>query len=57
LAHLHHIRRIREDLGMKVIVHCGLVSPELAAGLAACGADGVMLDVVGADETLRDVYH
>ena len=57
LAHLHNIRRIREELGMKVIVHSGLVSPELAAGLAASGVDGVMLDVIGADETLRDVYH
>jgi hypothetical protein len=57
LAHLRHIRRIREELGMKVIVHSGLVSPELAAGLAASGVDGVMLDVIGADETLRDVCH
>ena len=57
LAHLRHIRRIREELGMKVVVHSGLVSPELAAGLAASGVDGVMLDVIGADETLRDVYH
>ncbi len=57
LPHLRHILRIREELGMKVIVHSGLVSPELAAGLAASGVDGVMLDVIGADETLRDVYH
>ncbi len=57
LAHLRHIRRVREELGMKVIVHSGLVSPEIAAGLAASGVDGVMLDVIGADETLRDVYH
>ncbi len=57
LAHLAHIGRIRSELGMKVVVHCGLVSPELAAGLAASGADGVMLDIIGADETLRDVYH
>ena len=57
LAHLRHIPRIREELGMKVIVHSGLVSPELAAGLALSGVDAVMLDVIGADETLRDVYH
>jgi uncharacterized radical SAM superfamily protein len=56
-AHLRHIRRIREELGMKVVVHSGLVSPELAAGLAASGVDGVMLDVIGSDETLRDVCH
>lgn len=57
LAHLRHIPRIREELGMKVIVHSGVVSPPLAEGLAAAGVDGVMLDVIGADETLREVYH
>ena len=57
LPHLRHIPRIRSELGMKVIVHSGVVSPRLAAGLAKAGVDGVMLDVIGADETLRDVYH
>ncbi|TNC25828.1 radical SAM protein [Amycolatopsis alkalitolerans] len=57
LPHLRHVRRIREELGMKVIVHSGVVSPELAAGLADAGVDGVMLDIIGADETIRDVYH
>lgn len=57
LPHLRHIPRIREELGMKVIVHSGVVSPELAAGLANAGVDGVMLDIIGADETIRDVYH
>jgi uncharacterized radical SAM superfamily protein len=57
LAHLGHVRRIREQLGMKVVVHSGLVSPELAAGLVESSVDGVMLDVIGSDETLRDIYH
>jgi uncharacterized radical SAM superfamily protein len=57
LPHLRHIPRIRAELGMKVIVHSGVVSPRLAAGLAEAGVDGVMLDIIGADETIRDVYH
>jgi lipoyl synthase len=57
LPHLRHVRRIRDELGMKVIVHSGVVSPRLAAGLAEAGVDGVMLDIIGADETLREVYH
>ena len=57
LGHLKHIPRIREELGMKVIVHSGVVSPELARGLAGAGVDGVMLDIIGANETIRDVYH
>lgn len=55
--HLKHVPRIREELGMKVIVHSGVVSPRLACQLAEAGVDGVMLDIIGADETIRDVYH
>ncbi len=57
LRHLDHITRIREELGMRVVVHSGVVDPETAAGLARVGVDGVMLDIIGADETIRDVYH
>ncbi|HYH52396.1 MAG TPA: radical SAM protein [Acidimicrobiia bacterium] len=57
LGHLRHVPRIKDELGMKVIAHSGVVSPELAEGLADAGVDGVMLDIIGADETIRDVYH
>ncbi len=57
LFHLDHVARIREELGMKVVVHSGVVSPPIAEGLARVGVDGVMLDVIGADDTIRDVYH
>jgi len=57
LGHLRHVPRIKAELGMKVIAHSGVVSPQLAAGLADAGVDGVMLDIIGADETIRDVYH
>jgi uncharacterized radical SAM superfamily protein len=55
--HLTHVPRIRAELGMRVIVHSGVVTPQLAQRLAGSGVDGVMLDVIGADETIRDVYH
>ncbi len=55
--HLKHVRRIKEELGMTVIAHSGVVSPRLADALATSGVDGVMLDIIGSDETIRDVYH
>jgi uncharacterized radical SAM superfamily protein len=55
--HLRHVPRIKEELGLKVIAHSGVVSPRLAEALAAAGVDGVMLDIIGADETIHDVYH
>lgn len=57
LPHLIHVPRIKAELGMKVIVHSGVVTPALAKGLAAAGVDGVMLDIIGADATIREVYH
>lgn len=56
-AHLDGMRRIKAELGMRVIVHSGVVTRELARALAAARVDGVMLDIIGADETIRDVYH
>jgi uncharacterized radical SAM superfamily protein len=55
--HFDDLRRIRAELGLKVVVHTGVATPALAAGLAAAGVDAVMLDVIGADATIRDVYH
>ncbi len=55
--HFADMKRVRDELGLKVIVHSGIVTPELAAGLAEAGVDGVMLDVIGADETIEQVYH
>lgn len=57
LWHLDDIARIREELGMRVVVHSGVVNPLTAEGLAKVGVDAVMLDIIGADETISDVYH
>ncbi len=57
MPHLEAIGRIREELGMKVVVHSGVVSPDIAKGLADVGVDAVMLDIIGADATIKEVYH
>lgn len=51
------IAEVRETLGLKVVVHTGLVTPDLAEGLARAGVECAMLDVVGDVQTLRTVYH
>jgi lipoyl synthase len=57
LPHVNAMRRVRDELGMRVVVHSGVVSPRLAEALVEAGVDGVMLDIIGADETIREVYH
>ena len=57
LKHIEDIKRIKQELGLKVIMHTGLVSEEMAKGLADAGVDGVALDIIGAQETIERVYH
>jgi lipoyl synthase len=46
---------IKEELGLPVLVHTGLVHPSTAKGLAWAGVDCVMLDIIGNADTIREV--
>ncbi|MFQ6057624.1 MAG: radical SAM protein [Anaerolineae bacterium] len=43
--------------GLKVIVHTGLVDKATAQGLKTAGVDQVLVDVIGDEETIHQVYH
>ncbi|MFW9843174.1 MAG: radical SAM protein [Candidatus Thorarchaeota archaeon] len=51
------IRQVKKELGLKVVVHTGLVTPETAQRLAEAGIDAAMLDVIGDDDVSSKVYH
>ncbi len=51
------IKRVKQELGLEVVVHTGLIDRNLAEELASAGVDGVMLDIIGSDETIREVCH
>lgn len=56
--HIDDIKRIKEELGLKIIMHAGLVlQEEMAAALKEAGVDGVAIDIIGANETIKEVYH
>ncbi|MBI4269720.1 MAG: radical SAM protein [Candidatus Rokubacteria bacterium] len=57
LRHVPDMIRVRRELGFAVRVHPGLADEATAAALAQVGVDGAMLDVIGAEATIRDVYH
>src|SRR3989304_2495267 len=57
LPHVADLKRIRSELGMTIRVHPGLPDEETAAALGKVGVDGAMLDVIGAEETIREAYH
>jgi hypothetical protein len=52
------IREIKEKAPeFKVIVHTGLIQKEMGKGLKEAGIDQVLIDVIGDNDTIREVYH
>jgi uncharacterized radical SAM superfamily protein len=57
LRHVPDLVRARRELGLRVRVHPGLADEATAAALGEVDLDGAMVDVIGAEETIRSVYH
>ncbi len=57
LPYIKTIKKIKSDLNLKVIVHCGLITEEIADGLSDAGIDSAMLDIIGDEDTIRKIYH
>jgi uncharacterized radical SAM superfamily protein len=52
-----YIKRVKNELGLHVVVHTGVVYPKLAEALGEAGIDAAMIDIIGSDQTIRSVYH
>jgi lipoyl synthase len=55
-AHIQALAGLKE-LGLKVIVHTGLVDQDTAQALKAANVDQVLFDMVGDETTARRVFH
>jgi uncharacterized radical SAM superfamily protein len=52
------IERLKRDFPfLKVAIHSALLDPARAKSMESAGIDTAMMDVIGADETIREVYH
>ncbi len=52
------IKTLKEnDPRFKVIVHTGLIRKEIANALKEADIDQVLIDIIGDDDTIREVYH
>jgi uncharacterized radical SAM superfamily protein len=57
LKHIPDLIRVRRELDLLIRVHPGIPDEETVAGLAEVGIDGAMMDIIGDNDTIRDVYH
>lgn len=48
--------KVKRELGLTVFVHVGVTSFEKAEGLKAAGVDAALIDIIGDDETIREIY-
>lgn len=52
------IERLKRDFPhMKVAIHSALLDRPRAKAMESAGVDTAMMDVIGAEETIREVYH
>ncbi len=52
------IRRIKDAFpAFRIAMHTALVTRETAGRIAASGVDAAMLDIIGAQDTVQQVYH
>jgi uncharacterized radical SAM superfamily protein len=51
------ITEVKEETGLYISIHCGLLDYETAVRLKRAGVNQALLDVIGDDRTYRDVYH
>jgi uncharacterized radical SAM superfamily protein len=51
------IRRVKADFGLTVFAHVGVTNFERALRLKEAGVDAALIDILGANETIREIYN
>jgi uncharacterized radical SAM superfamily protein len=51
------IERLKSQTDLTITVHSGIVDRDTAQTLKAAGVDQALIDVIGDESTVRDVYH
>ena len=47
------IKRVKQELGLTVFVHTGIIKLETALAIKAAGVDAALIDVIGSAQTIR----
>ncbi|MGB9960239.1 MAG: radical SAM protein [Candidatus Bathyarchaeales archaeon] len=50
------IEKIKKELKLTVFVHVGIISYERAKRLKEAGVDAALIDIIGDEETIREIY-
>lgn len=50
------IAKVKRDLSLTVVVHTGVIELSMAKRLKEAGVDAALIDIIGSDETIREIY-
>jgi uncharacterized radical SAM superfamily protein len=50
------IAKVKQDTGLTVIVHTGVIDVSTATRLRKAGVDAALIDVIGSDETICEIF-
>lgn len=50
------IAKVKRDLGLTVVVHTGVIRLSTAKRLKEAGVDAALIDIIGSDETIKEIY-
>lgn len=50
------IARIKRDLGLKIVVHTGIIDTPTARRLKEAEIDAALIDIIGSNETIQEIY-
>ena len=51
------IGKVKRELGLTVFVHTGIIDFDTAKKLGNAGIDAALIDIIGSDETIREIYN
>lgn len=50
------IAEVKRNLGLTVVVHTGIIELSMAKRLKEAGVDAALIDIIGSDETIKEIY-
>lgn len=51
------IALIKKEFNLTIVVHTGLINKNIAEKLSKAGIDAVLIDIIGSNETLKEIYN
>jgi hypothetical protein len=54
---IHAIEKVKRKLGLTVFAHTGIINLDTAKKLREAGVDAALIDVIGSDDTIREIYN